>query len=81
MHQTRLQSLIEALFNVLIGYGINFSANMMVLPLFGFHVTLTQNIVIGAIFTAISIIRSYAIRRFFNSKLQNAAKTLAGFAK
>ena len=75
--QTRLQSLIEALLNVLVGYGINFVANLLILPLFGFNVTLTQNLAIGAIFTAISIVRSYLIRRYFNAKLHNLAERLA----
>ncbi len=77
MPQTRLQSLIEALLNVLVGYGINFTANLLILPLFGFNVTLTQNLAIGAIFTAISIVRSYLIRRYFNAKLHNLAERLA----
>jgi hypothetical protein len=77
MPQTRLQSLIEALLNVLVGYGINFVANLLILPLFGFNVTLTQNLAIGAIFTAISIVRSYLIRRYFNAKLHNLAERLA----
>lgn len=77
MPQTRLQSLIEALLNVLIGYVINFVANLLILPLFGFNVTLTQNLAIGAIFTAISIVRSYLIRRYFNAKLHNLAERLA----
>jgi len=77
MPQTRLQSLVEALLNVLIGYVINFVANLLILPLFGFNVTLTQNLAIGAIFTAISIVRSYLIRRYFNAKLHNLAERLA----
>ena len=77
MPQTRLQSLIEALLNVLVGYGINFVANLLILPLFGFNVTLTQNLAIGAIFTAISVIRSYTLRRYFNAKLHNLAERLA----
>ena len=62
---------------MLVGYGINFVANLLILPLFGFNVTLTQNLAIGAIFTAISIVRSYLIRRYFNAKLHNLAERLA----
>jgi len=39
MTQTRFGSLIEAIINVVIGFGINFTANMLIFPLFGFHIT------------------------------------------
>ena len=70
MTQTRLSSFVEAWINVLIGFGINMIANMVVLPLFGFPVSAGQAFSIGLIFTAISIVRSYVIRRWFNRMLQ-----------
>jgi membrane protein implicated in regulation of membrane protease activity len=77
MNQSRLGSLIEALFNVAIGFAINFCANMLILPLFGFNVTGSQAFGIGVFFTVISVIRSYAVRRWFNARLQAAAGHLA----
>ena len=77
MNQTRLGSLIEALANVAIGFGINWVANMAILPLFGFHVTGSQAFGIGVFFTFISVARSYALRRWFNARLQAAAQGLA----
>lgn len=71
--QSRKGSLIEACINVIIGYGISFTANAAVLPLFGFHISVGQNLVIGAIFTVISIVRSYVIRRYFNKLILKAA--------
>lgn len=73
MTQTRLGSLIEAATNIAIGFGINWAANLMVLPLFGFHVTAGDAFGIGLIFTAISLARSYVIRRWFNGRLRRAA--------
>lgn len=78
MTQSRLGSLIEACINVLIGYWINFSANLLILPLFGLNVTVAQNLALGAIYTAISIARSYAVRRWFNARIARAAARLAG---
>ena len=40
---------------------------MLVFPLFGLVVTGTENMMIGLIFTAVSIIRSYALRRSFEA--------------
>lgn len=78
MNQTRIGSLIEACINVLIGFGINFCANMLILPLIGFHITTSQNLFIGVLYTIISVARSYVIRRWFNARLHHAAHTLAG---
>lgn len=70
MSQSRRGSFIEACVNVLIGYGISFTANALVLPLFGFNITMMQNLQIGVIFTGISVARSYLVRRYFNAKIQ-----------
>ena len=67
MKQSRLSSLLEALVNVAIGYTINFTVNMLVFPLFGWHISVKQNLLMGVIYTSISITRSYALRRWFNA--------------
>ena len=64
--QTRLQSLIEAWANVAIGYFVALAAQLIVFPLYDIDVSMSQNIQIGLIFTAVSIARSYVLRRFFN---------------
>lgn len=66
MSQTRLGSWLEAWANIFIGFGINWSANMLVFPLFGFNITAGQAFHVGLIFTAISLVRSYVLRRLFN---------------
>jgi len=78
MTQSRLGSLIEALANIVIGFSINWCANILVLPLFGFHVTGGQAFWIGVVFTGISLVRSYVLRRWFNARLHAAAQRLAG---
>jgi len=57
MKQSRLMSLAESLANVLVGYGVAMVTQMLVFPLF------------GLIFTAVSIVRSYALRRGFEALL------------
>lgn len=64
--QSRLQSLIESCLNVAIGYGVALAGQIVVFPWFGLAVPLSANLQIGAIFTVISIGRSYAVRRLFN---------------
>jgi len=59
-------SAVEASFNVLIGYLVSVLANILILPLFGYDVTIADSFAIGLAFTAVSLVRSYAIRRIFN---------------
>lgn len=75
--QTRLGSFIEAIINVVIGFTINFIANALIFPLFGWHLTPAQNFKLGLFYTAISIARSYAIRRWFNKRIVQLAAKLA----
>lgn len=65
--QPRLHSLIESAVNILIGYGVALAAQIVVFPWFGIHVPLGDNLAIGAIFTCVSLARSYAIRRLANA--------------
>lgn len=66
--QTKKQSMIESLTSTTIGWLIGVILNMLVLPLFDYDVSLTDGVLISIIFTAVSVIRSYVIRRWFNSK-------------
>ena len=71
--QSRLMSFIEAWANVFVGYLVSVAANYIVLPWFGFHVSAGQAIGIGVIFTAISLVRSYLLRRCFNRMVNRNA--------
>ena len=67
MKQSRLMSMVESLANLLVGYVVAVVTQMAVFPLFGLAVTVTENLLIGLIFTAVSIVRSYALRRGFEA--------------
>lgn len=67
--QSRRGSLQESMVNLLVGYSINFGANLLISPLFGWDVSVRQNIALGIIYTVISLVRSYCLRRFFNWRL------------
>lgn len=67
MKQSRTMSLVESLTNVAIGYGIAVVTQMLVFPLFGLSTTLADNMAMGAIFTVVSIARSYCLRRVFEA--------------
>lgn len=61
-------SLVEAATNVLVGYGVAVATQVMIFPLFGLNASLDQNLAIGSIFTVVSLVRSYALRRVFNKQ-------------
>ena len=63
--QTRTHSMLESMANVLVGYGVAVGSQLAILPHFGVHLPLADNLLIGGYFTLISIARSYAMRRLF----------------
>lgn len=71
--QSKKASLVEALSNTVIGFAINYTANLVILPLFfGHSISLAANFGMGLIYTVISVARSYVLRRWFNMKAFNA---------
>ena len=67
MKQTRAISLVESIANVFAGYGIAVATQILIFPVFGLHTTLAQNLQMGAVFTGISIVRSFVLRRLFEA--------------
>ncbi len=65
MKQSRAMSLVEAVANVVVGYGVAVVTQILIFPVFGLQTTLAQNLKIGAVFTIVSLGRSYALRRLF----------------
>ncbi len=66
--QSKLQSLIESLTNILIGYLTALLSQVLIFPIFDIYVSFQDNLLIGLYFTIISLIRSYLVRRYFNNK-------------
>jgi len=57
---------MESVINVLVGYWIAVLAQAAIFPLFGFSASLDQHMAIAGLFTIVSLVRSYALRRVFN---------------
>ena len=66
--QTKRQSLIETLASVFVGWLIGVILNLTILPLFDYDITVVDSLWVSLIFTTVSVIRGYVIRRWFNSK-------------
>lgn len=64
--QSKKMSFVESCTNVAIGYGVAVISQILIFPLFKIFIPVRDNLLIGAWFTLISIVRSYFLRRFFN---------------
>ena len=66
--QSKKNSLIESITNVVVGYCVALMSQIIIFPVFGIHATIKDNLMIGLFFTVVSIARSYVLRRIFNKK-------------
>jgi hypothetical protein len=60
-------SFVEAATNVVVGYVLAVATQLMIFPLFALAVSTADNVLIGSIFTLVSLVRSYALRRLFET--------------
>ena len=63
--QSRRASAIEATTNIVVGFVVSVWITALLLPAFGHHVTLGQNVAMTSVFTVASFVRAYGLRRFF----------------
>jgi hypothetical protein len=66
MTQSRKHSAYEAVANVAIGYLVAILAQAVIFPLFGFNASTREHMAIAGLFTIVSLVRSYFLRRLFN---------------
>lgn len=69
--QSPMASIVEAWVNIVIGFSLNFLINLAMIPLMtdGAKLTLSNNWWGGWCFTALSMLRQYGIRRWFNQRI------------
>ena len=78
--QSRSMSLMESVANVLVGYIVAVATQILLFPLFGLRATLSANLMIGLIFTGVSLVRSYLLRRAFEARRVRQAKSSSSMA-
>ena len=66
--QSKKQSLIESVTQTVVGLVVSFCIQLVIYPLLNIPVTLSQNVIITAVFFVASIGRGYIIRRIFNKQ-------------
>ncbi|MCI5076550.1 hypothetical protein [Oricola sp.] len=65
MSQTRALSFVEASTSVTAGFLLSLGMQAVLFPAVGLQTTWTQNVKLAIGFTALSLMRSYAVRRVF----------------
>jgi hypothetical protein len=63
--QSRTGSLLEAGANVLVGFLLALLTQRLAYPLFGIHTGLADDAAIAGLFTAVSLVRGFLLRRIF----------------
>lgn len=64
--QKKRHSVLETCVSTAIGFGVAYIANWFILPVFGMPQSHHATFWITVMFTAISLIRGYCVRRLFN---------------
>jgi len=64
--QSRWQSLLESFANIAVGFLVALLTQLWIFPWFDINIPLAENLSISGIFTCVSLLRSYALRRLFN---------------
>ena len=64
--QTKKHSVIESVTNIVVGFFVAVIAQIVIFPWFGMHIDLGNSCLMAVPFSAISIARSYCLRRIFN---------------
>ena len=67
MSQPRMMSAVEAVTNAVVGYALAVATQAVAFPVLGLQATPRQSLALGAIFTAVSLARSYVLRRLFDA--------------
>lgn len=60
-------SLVESLANVAIGFSLALLCNALMLPAFDLHPKHNALLLMTVIMTAVSVVRSYSVRRLFET--------------
>ena len=73
MSQTRRGSATETAVSTSVGFSVSWAATLVVLPAFGFPATHRQAFGITCIYTVLSLVRGYVVRRAFNRLARSRA--------
>jgi ABC-type spermidine/putrescine transport system permease subunit II len=65
--QSRSASAFEALTSTVFGFLLSIWVQRLLFPAMGYDLALTENIAVASVFTGVSLLRGYVVRRTFNA--------------
>ena len=65
--QSRSASLFETLTSTVMGFILSVAVQRALFPAMGHDFAYAENMVVASVFTAVSILRGYTVRRVFNT--------------
>lgn len=65
--QSRSASAFETLTSTVTGFLLSVAVQRALFPAMGHDLAFTENMIVASVFTAVSLLRGYAIRRTFNA--------------
>jgi predicted membrane protein len=65
--QSRSASLFETLTSTVLGFILSVAVQRVLFPAIGHDFAFAENMVVASVFTAVSILRGYTVRRVFNA--------------
>ena len=79
--QSKLESLIESAINTGLGFLVAMVTQILIYPLFDIDVTVGDQALLALIFTAVSLVRGYVVRRYFNTYFKHTVIYLSGLLR
>lgn len=76
--QSKLESLIESAINTGLGFLVAMVTQILTYPLFDIDVTMGDQALLALIFTSVSLVRGYIVRRYFNTYFKHTVIYLSG---
>lgn len=73
--QSKRSSLVESIVNTAVGFLTSLILQVIIFPIFGVHLSANEHVVMTIIFTVVSIVRGYAVRRIFESLKEPVSST------
>ena len=65
--QSRSASFFETLTSTLLGFVLSVAVQRLLFPAMGHDFGYAENMIVASVFTAVSILRGYTVRRLFNA--------------
>ena len=79
--QSKLESLIESIINTSLGFLVALITQILIYPIFDIEVSFEYQTLLALIFTSVSLVRGYIVRRYFNTYFKHTVIYLSGLLR